>query len=112
MKRRSAIALTARAVATPTFSAAQALTPITIAGGRRVDHARSFDFIEKNRVTVNAFARAMREASAYVDAHSAEAIPLLARFSGTDAARIAQMHHSTYAIPASFDARTMIAAGF
>jgi NitT/TauT family transport system substrate-binding protein len=90
------------------------------------------DFIEKNRATANVFAHAMREASAYVNAHPADAVPLLAKFSGMDAARIARMHHSTYAtsldpeliqpvidlcaryktIPLGFDARRMIAAGF
>jgi NitT/TauT family transport system substrate-binding protein len=89
------------------------------------------DFIEKNRATVIAFARAMREAAVYVNAHPTEAVPLLAKFSGTDPARIARMHHSAYAtsldpkliqpiidicaryktIPAAFDARTMIATG-
>ena len=89
------------------------------------------DVIEKNRATVSAFARAMRDASAYVNAHPTDAVPLLAKFSSTDPARIARMHHSTYAtsldpkliqpvvdlcaryktIPAGFDARTMLAAG-
>jgi NitT/TauT family transport system substrate-binding protein len=89
------------------------------------------DFIEKNRPAVIAFARAMHEAAIYVNAHPTEAVPLLAKFSGTDPARIARMHHSAYAtsldpkliqpvidicaryktIPAAFDARTMIATG-
>jgi ABC-type nitrate/sulfonate/bicarbonate transport system substrate-binding protein len=73
----------------------------------------------------------MREAAVYVNAHPTEAVPLLAKFSGTDPARIARMHHSAYAtsldpkliqpvidicaryktIPAAFDARAMIATG-
>jgi NitT/TauT family transport system substrate-binding protein len=89
------------------------------------------DFIAQNRPAVLAFARAMREAAVYVNAHPTEAVPLLAKFSGTDPARIARMHHSAYAtsldpkliqpvidicaryktIPAAFDARAMIATG-
>ena len=89
------------------------------------------DFLDKNRATVSAFARAMREAAVYVNAHPAEAVPMLAKFSNTDPARIARMHHSTYAtsldpkliqpvidlclryksIPAPIDARSMLAAG-
>ncbi|HEY5348504.1 MAG TPA: ABC transporter substrate-binding protein [Candidatus Lustribacter sp.] len=89
------------------------------------------DFLAKNRPIVDAFARAMREASVYVNAHPSEAVPVLAKFAGYEPARIARMHHSTYAtsldpkliqpvidlcaryktIPARFDARTMIAPG-
>lgn len=89
------------------------------------------DDLAKNRATAIAFARAMREAAAYVNAHPTEAIPLLAKFTGDDPARIAKMHHSAYAtaldpkliqpvidlcaryktIPASFDASAMIATG-
>jgi NitT/TauT family transport system substrate-binding protein len=89
------------------------------------------DFLAKQRPVVDAFARAMREAAIYVNAHPTEAVPVLAKFAGYDPARIARMHHSTYAtsldpkliqpvidicaryktIPATFDARTMIAPG-
>jgi NitT/TauT family transport system substrate-binding protein len=88
-------------------------------------------YVDANRATVNAFAHAMREASDYVNAHPVAALPMLAKFTGDDPARIANMHHSTYAttldptliqpvidlcarykaIPAAFDARTMIAPG-
>ena len=86
-------------------------------------------YIDANRATVAAFARAMREASLYVNAHPAAGLPMLAKFSGYDPARLARMHHSAYAsvldpklvqpvidlcaryktIPVPFDARTMLA---
>jgi NitT/TauT family transport system substrate-binding protein len=89
------------------------------------------DYLVKNHATVAAFARAMREAATYVNAHPLETIPLLAKFTANDPERIAKMHHSAYAttldpkliqpvidlcaryknIPASFDATTMIATG-
>jgi NitT/TauT family transport system substrate-binding protein len=87
------------------------------------------DYLAKNRPTVIAFARAMREAALYVNAHPTDTIPLLAKFTSEDPARIAKMHHSSYAttldpaliqpvidlcaryknIPATFDASAMIA---
>ena len=89
------------------------------------------DFLTKNQPLVAAFARALRDASLYVNAHPAATVPLLAKFTNSDPARIARMHHSAYApvldpkqiqpvidlcaryktIPATFDARTMIATG-
>jgi NitT/TauT family transport system substrate-binding protein len=91
----------------------------------------TIDQVAKNRPTVVAFARAMREAASYVNAHPADVIPLLAAFTSQDPARIAKMHHSSYAttldpkliqpvidlcaryknIPAAFDASAMIATG-
>jgi ABC-type nitrate/sulfonate/bicarbonate transport system substrate-binding protein len=87
------------------------------------------DYLTKNRPTVVAFARAMREAASFVNAHPTDTIPLLAKFTAEDPARIAKMHHSSYAttldpaliqpvidlcaryknIPAAFDASAMIA---
>jgi len=42
------------------------------------------DFLAKQRPVVDAFARAMREAAIYVNAHPTEAVPVLAKFAGYD----------------------------
>jgi NitT/TauT family transport system substrate-binding protein len=89
------------------------------------------DYLAKNRATVEGFVRAMREASAFVNAHPGDTVDVLAKFSAMDAARIAKMHRISYAtaldprlvqpmidacakykvISAAFDAKDMIATG-
>jgi NitT/TauT family transport system substrate-binding protein len=89
------------------------------------------DYLAKNRSTVEGFVRAMGEASAFVNAHPADTVDVLAKFSAMDPARIAKMHRISYAtaldprlvqpmidacakykvIPAAFDAKDMIATG-
>jgi NitT/TauT family transport system substrate-binding protein len=89
------------------------------------------DYLAKNRSTVDGFVRAIGEASTFVNAHPADTVDVLAKFSAMDPARIAKMHRISYAtsldprlvqpmidacakykvIPAAFDARDMIATG-
>jgi NitT/TauT family transport system substrate-binding protein len=89
------------------------------------------DYLAKDQATVEKFVRAMRDASAFVNAHPGDTVDVLAKFSGMEPARIAKMHRISYAtsldpklvqpmidacakykvIPAAFDAKDMIAAG-
>jgi len=91
----------------------------------------TMDYLAKNQATVEKFVRAMRESSAYVNAHPADTVDVLAKFSAMEPARIAKMHRISYAtaldprliqpmidacakykvIPAAFDAKDMIASG-
>jgi NitT/TauT family transport system substrate-binding protein len=91
----------------------------------------TMDYLAKNQATVEKFVRAMRESSAYVNAHPADTVDVLAKFSAMEPARIATMHRISYAtaldprliqpmidacakykvIPAAFDAKDMIASG-
>jgi NitT/TauT family transport system substrate-binding protein len=49
------------------------------------------DYLAKNADTVARFRRALAESVTYVDAHRAEMLPVIAKFSGTDEATIAAM---------------------
>jgi NitT/TauT family transport system substrate-binding protein len=88
------------------------------------------DYAAKNRPTLDKFSRAMREASAYVVGHPADAVSVLAKFSKVDPDVIAKTHRIGYAvldpkyiqpvidicakykaIPAAFDAKDLIAPG-
>lgn len=88
------------------------------------------DYATKNRAAVAKFNRVMSDASTYLEAHPADGDPLLAKFSGVDAADIAKSHRLNYAaldpkliqpvidacakykvIPSAFDARELIAPG-
>lgn len=88
------------------------------------------DYASKNQAEIQKFARVMREASADVVAHPADAVNLLAKFSNVDAAVIERTHRIGYAplepkyiqpvidisakyklIPAPFDAKELIAPG-
>ena len=89
------------------------------------------EYVAKNRATVTSFAKALREANAFVSAHPAETVDVMAAYTKIDAARIAKMNRISYAtsldpkliqpmidacakykvIPATFDAKDMIAAG-
>ncbi len=88
------------------------------------------DYIAKNRTTVEAFARAMRESSAYVNAHEVATAGVLAKFTAVEQGRIEKMRRISYPtsldprllqpvinacakykiIPAVFDAKEMIAS--
>ena len=48
----------------------------------------SKDYVAKNPDTVDRFIRAMREAATYCNAHHAETVPILAKFTGIDPASI------------------------
>ncbi len=89
------------------------------------------DFLAKNRATVEAFSRAMRESTTYVNSHESETVDMLSKFTSIEPSRIAKMHRISYsstldprliqpsidvcakykAIPASFDAKELIAPG-
>jgi NitT/TauT family transport system substrate-binding protein len=89
------------------------------------------DYIAKNKATVSAFVKAMKESSAYVSDHAAETVDTMAKFTKLEPARIAKMNRIKYAtsldpkliqpmidacakykvIPAAFDAKDMIANG-
>ncbi len=55
----------------------------------------TLDYAQKNRAAVDAFARAMREANGYFNAHRSSADDALAKFSGIPAATIAKMRRVT-----------------
>lgn len=88
------------------------------------------DYAAKNRPIVEKFSRSMREASAYVVGHPADAVSVLSKFSKVDPDVIAKTHRIGYAaldpkliqpvidicakykaIPAAFDAKELIAPG-
>ena len=90
----------------------------------------SADYAAKNRGTIAKFNRTMADAASYVEAHPADAVALLAKFSGVDPAVITRSHRLAYApldpaliqpvidacakykvIPAAFDAKELIAPG-
>jgi NitT/TauT family transport system substrate-binding protein len=55
------------------------------------------DYAAKNRPTLDKFRSAIRDASIYANAHHAETIDILAKFSGMDPAVIASGRRATYA---------------
>jgi NitT/TauT family transport system substrate-binding protein len=89
------------------------------------------DYVNKNRKTIEAFARAIRQSATYVNDHHQQTIDLLAKFTGIEPATIAHMTRATMGtsldpklvqpaidvcakykvIPAAFDAREMLASG-
>jgi NitT/TauT family transport system substrate-binding protein len=88
------------------------------------------EYAAKNQVTLEKFARTMRESAQYVVGHPADAVSVLAKFSKVDAEVIARTHRIGYApldpkyiqpvidicakykaIPAAFDAKDLIAPG-
>jgi NitT/TauT family transport system substrate-binding protein len=88
------------------------------------------DYAAKNQAQLEKFARVMRESSAYVVGHPADAVDVLAKFSKVDPDVIARTHRVGYApldpkfiqpvidicakykaIPAAFDAKDLIAPG-
>jgi NitT/TauT family transport system substrate-binding protein len=89
------------------------------------------DYVAKNGAVVAAFARTLRDATAYVGAHPSETVAMLAKFSGSDPKQIEKTHRLAYApglepkylqpvinvcakykvIPAPFDAKELIAPG-
>jgi NitT/TauT family transport system substrate-binding protein len=86
------------------------------------------DYLAKNKAVVVGFVKALREASAYVNAHPAETVATMAKFTKIEPALIAKMNRINYAstlepkyiqpmidacakykvIPAAFDAKDMI----
>jgi NitT/TauT family transport system substrate-binding protein len=88
------------------------------------------DYAAKNQAIIDKFARVMRESSAYIVAHPADAVSALAKYSKVDPEIIARTHRIAYApldpkfiqpvidicakykqIPATFDAKDLIAPG-
>jgi NitT/TauT family transport system substrate-binding protein len=54
------------------------------------------EYAQKNPQLVGAFARSVREASIYANAHHAETVPLLAKFTGMSAAEISGARRASY----------------
>jgi NitT/TauT family transport system substrate-binding protein len=87
------------------------------------------DYLAKNKAAVSAFAKAMRESSAFVNDHAGETVDVMAKYTKIEPARIAKMNRIKYAtsldpkliqpmidacakykmIPTAFDAKEMIA---
>ena len=88
------------------------------------------DYVAANRSVAVNFARAIAEATSYVNGHVAETVDLLSKFTSIDPAQITKMHRITYSttldpallqplidvcarykvIPVAFDAREMFAS--
>jgi len=113
---------------------ARLLAPAVSAIARRFAQAAFFstaDYVAKNKATVAAFRKVIEEGSAYANAHHAQMIPLIAKFTGIEekviAAEPQQLVGTSLdvrliqplvdtaakygAIPGSFDARAMIDPG-
>jgi NitT/TauT family transport system substrate-binding protein len=56
------------------------------------------DFVEKNRDAVARFAKVLQQAAIYSDAHVAETLPLLVKFTGMDPEVAEKMHHTYTAL--------------
>jgi NitT/TauT family transport system substrate-binding protein len=73
------------------------------------------DWVARNRDVVDRFARAMRDANAYLGKHEDEGVPLIAAFIGVSAKSAAQMRHPgrpSYLVPAEIQPVIDIAATY
>jgi ABC-type nitrate/sulfonate/bicarbonate transport system substrate-binding protein len=59
------------------------------------------EYAEKNRDSVERFAKVLQQAAAYANTHIPETLPLMVSFSGMDADAAAKMHKTW--TPPSFD---------